>query len=132
MKKITLFILSLVLLLGLNACSNRYGKESNNDLSVANNNEQDDKVVKENDVRELVWKQLSLEQKEWIDGTWKDGKVSKITLNKNMMTQVGDKSYEGKKVYLIDFPTKSKSIPNNMIVYADKDTLDYIGNGLVD
>jgi len=40
----------------------------------------------------------------------KDGKVSKITLNENMMSQVEDKSYEGKEVYLIDFPTKSKSI----------------------
>lgn len=39
---------------------------------------------------------------------------------------------EGKEIYLIDFPTKSKSIPNNMIVYADVNTFDYIGNGLVD
>jgi hypothetical protein len=76
--------------------------------------------------------QLSTEQKEWIDGNWKDGKVAKITLNKNMMSQVDDKSYKGKEVYLIDFPTKSISIPNNMIVYGDVNTFEYIGNGLVD
>jgi len=64
-KKITLSILSIVLLIGLNACSNRY--ESNK--SAANSDEQGDKVVKEKDVREMVWMQLSLEQKEWIDGT---------------------------------------------------------------
>jgi hypothetical protein len=130
-KKITLYIISAVLLLGLIACSNQNGR-GNNDQSVVNNNEQSNKVVKKDDVREIVWKQLSSEQKEWIDGTWTDGKVSKITLNENMMTQVDDKSYEGKEVYLIDFPTKSKSIPDNMIVYADTNTFDYIGNGLVD
>ncbi|WP_275645823.1 hypothetical protein [Cytobacillus sp. S13-E01] len=48
------------------------------------------------------------------------------------MSQVDDKSYEGKEVYLIDFPTKSESIPTNMIVYADVNTFNYIGNGLVD
>jgi hypothetical protein len=131
-KKITLSILSVFLLLGLPACSNQNGQGSNNSQNVVNSNEQGDKVVKKDDVREIVWKQLSSEQKEWVDGTWKNGKVSKITLNQNMMTQVDDKSYEGKEVYLIDFPTKSKSIPNNMIVYADTNTFDYIGNGLVD
>jgi len=49
-----------------------------------------------------------------------------------MITLLDDKTYEGKEVYLIEFHTKSKSIPNNMIVYADINTFDYIGNGLVD
>ncbi|WP_236691805.1 hypothetical protein [Niallia circulans] len=80
----------------------------------------------------LCGSKLSLEQKELIDCTWKNGKVSKITLNDNMMTQVEAKSYVGKEVYLIDFPTKNKSIPNNIIIYADLITFDYIGNGLVD
>ncbi|WP_175495433.1 hypothetical protein [Gracilibacillus orientalis] len=43
-----------------------------------------------------------------------------------------DKSYEGKEVYLIDYPTKNTAIPNNMIVYADIENSEYIGNGLVD
>ena len=93
---------------------------------------QDDKVVKKEDVREIVWNQLSAEQKERINGTWADGKISKVTLTKNMMSLVDDKSYEGEEVYLLDFPTKGKSIPNNMIVYADINTFAYIGNGLVD
>lgn len=131
MKKITLSILSIVLLLGLGACSNQNG-QGNIDENIASSNEQGAKAVKKGDVREIIWQQLSSEQKEWIDGTWIDGKVSKITLNKNMMTLIDDKSYEGKEVYLIDFPTKSKSIPNNMIVYADMATFDYIGDGLVD
>jgi hypothetical protein len=131
-KKINLSILFAILFLGLIGCSNQDGKGSNNNQSVVNSNDQNDKVVKKEDVREIVWDQMPSKQKEWIDGTWKDGKVSKITLNENMMTLVDDKSYKGKEVYLIDFPTKSKSIPNNMIVYADKDTMEYIGNGLVD
>nr|WP_263326953.1 hypothetical protein [Neobacillus sp. Marseille-Q6967] len=77
MKKITLYIMSAVLLLGLIACSNQ-NVRVNNDQSVVNNNEQSNKVVKKDDVREIVWKQLSSEQKEWIDGTWTDGKVSKL------------------------------------------------------
>ncbi|MCJ8007228.1 hypothetical protein ACFFF5_06955 [Lederbergia wuyishanensis] len=129
MKKILLTMLSTVLFLGLAACSNLNKQGSNN---VQNSNEQGEKVHKNDDVREIVWKQLSSEQKDWIDGDWKDGVVSKITLNENMMSGLDDKSYEGKEVYLIDFPTKSKSIPNNMIVYADVNTFDYIGNGLVD
>jgi hypothetical protein len=36
-------------------------------------------------------------------------------------------SYEGKAVYLLDFPTTDLSVPNNMIVYADKDTFEFIG-----
>ena len=132
MKKITLFILSAVLFLGLIACSNQNEQGSNNDQNFVNSNEQDKKVPKNDDVREIIWKQLSSEQKDWIDGTWKDGKVSKITLNENLVTGLDNKSYEGKEVYLIDFPTKGKSIPNNMIVYADVNTFDYIGNGLVD
>lgn len=121
-KKITLYILSTALLLGLIACSNESVQSSKNE----------EKIVKKDDVREIVWNQLSSEQKEWINGTWEDGKFSKITLTENMMIQVDDKSYEGKEVYLIDFPTKSKFIPNNMIVYADVNTFNYIGNGLVD
>lgn len=131
MKKIFLFILSSVLLIGLLACSNQ-----GEDKVVTNEEQGIEKQINEEtskkDVREVVWEQLSSEQKERINGTWKDGKVSKTTLNESMMSEVEDKSYAGKEVYLIDFPTKSKSIPNNMIVYADVNTFDYIGIGLVD
>lgn len=131
MKKIFLFILSSVLLIGLLACSNQ-----GEDKVVTNEEQGMEKQINEEtskkDVREVVWEQLSSEQKERINGTWKDGKVSKTTLNESMMSEVEDKSYAGKEVYLIDFPTKSKSIPNNMIVYADVNTFDCIGIGLVD
>ena|SRR5690606_33697542 len=125
MKKI-ISILFVVMLLGLVACANDNDGAGTHNENVVNNNTQND------DVKEVVWNQLSSEQKEWIDDSWEDGKTSEVTLSEEMMTQIDDKSYQGKEVYLIDFPTKNKSIPNNMIVYADKDTFQYIGNGLVD
>lgn len=107
--------------------TNQHG--SKND--TPKNNPTNTKKAAEKDVRQVVWEQMSIEQKERIDGDWKNGKVSKVTFNDSMGV-VGDKSYQGKEVYMIDFPTKSKSIPNNMILYADVSTLDYIGNGFVD
>lgn len=119
-------------MLGLIACSNQTDQVENNDQKVVNSNEQDKKIHVNKDVREVVWGQLSSEQKERIDGTWEFGKVSKIILNEDMMSLINDKTYDGKEVYLIDFPTKNKFIPNNMIVYADLKTFDYIGSGLVE
>ncbi|MEY8345762.1 hypothetical protein [Niallia circulans] len=133
MKKTVLFIISTCHLFGLFACSNQNKQaDDHDDQKIVSNNEQVNEKKNKKDVRQVVWEQLSLEQKELIDCTWKNGKVSKITLNDNMMTQVEAKSYVGKEVYLIDFPTKNKSIPNNIIIYADLITFDYIGNGLVD
>ncbi|APH04964.1 hypothetical protein [Bacillus weihaiensis] len=132
MNKITLSIHLAVFMLGLIACSNQTDQVENNDQKVVNSNEQDKKIHVNKDVREVVWGQLSSEQKERIDGTWEFGKVSKIILNEDMMSLINDKTYDGKEVYLIDFPTKNKFIPNNMIVYADLKTFDYIGSGLVE
>ena len=130
MKKTTLFAFSVFLLLGLFGCSNENGQAST-DNDKANPNTQAQSSNKK-DVREVVWGQLSAQQKDNINGTWKDGKISKVTLNKDMMRLVKDKSYEGKEVFLIAFPTEGNSEPNNMIVYADRNTFNYIGNGLVD
>ncbi|HET7628615.1 MAG TPA: hypothetical protein VFK44_09535 [Bacillales bacterium] len=131
MKKIPFLAFSAFLLLGLFACSNQNGQESNN--ADPNTDYTQEQSNTKKDVREVVWGQLSEPQKERINGTWEDGKVSTVTLRKNMMNLVKDKAYEGKEVYAIDFPTNDKSrSPNNMIVYADKDTFKYIGEGLVD
>ncbi|WP_240390632.1 hypothetical protein [Bacillus sp. Y1] len=132
LRKITLLILLTFLMNGIIACSNQNAQSIDENENIDTSKQQDDKVSEKNDVREMVWDQLSTEQKEWVDGNWKDGKVSKIILNENMISPVYDKSYEGKEVFLIDFPTKSKSKPNNIVVYADVNTFDYIGNCLVE
>ncbi|RLQ96349.1 hypothetical protein D9X91_08500 [Falsibacillus albus] len=65
-------------------------------------------------------------------GKWTKARITKITLQINMITSGSDKSYIGKEVYMIDFPTSNQSKPSNIIVFADIDTLEIIGNGLVD
>jgi hypothetical protein len=45
---------------------------------------------------------------------------------------INDKSYIGKEVYLVDFQTKSISIPNNMIVYASLYDYKIVGYGIVE
>jgi len=83
------------------------------------------------DIRESVWTQLSIQDKKRIR-SWKDAKVSKMVLREEMIPQLLNTSYLGKEVYLIDIPTINKSLPNNMIVYADTHTYTLIGYGFVD
>ncbi|GAA0435410.1 hypothetical protein GCM10008983_09990 [Lentibacillus halophilus] len=131
MKKSVLFILSSFLLLGLFACSNQNGQANNNNNNDQNTVNTQEQSSNQKDVREVVWSQLSEQQKESINGTWKDGKVSKVTLEENMMSEVKDKSYEGKEVYRIMFPKDGKSEPNFVVVFADMNTFNYIGYPLV-
>ncbi|WP_163583344.1 hypothetical protein [Gracilibacillus saliphilus] len=127
MGKNNLLVLSTILLFGLFACSNPQNANDYANQHMGKHNKQWSKTNLV-EVKKSVWSQLSAEQKEWVNGTWEDGDVSKITLNQN----IDDQSYQGKEVYLIDYPTKNTGMPNNMIVYADLKTLNYIGNGLVD
>jgi hypothetical protein len=91
-------------------------------------------VEKADDVREVIWNQLSSEDKERIAGSWEEAEVSTITLKEHMMDFTEDTlTYTGKEVYLINFPTSDKNVsPNNIIVYADIETFDYIGHGFID
>lgn len=127
MRKITSLIISLFLSIGLiTGCTT--DKETKN----ITNTEQISATVKEQDVREIAYNQLTSNDKERIAGTWKDSKLSKITLKKEDKGSITDKSYVGKEVYLIDFPTKNISKPNNMIVFLSIDTNKLLGYGLVD
>jgi len=126
MKKINLRIISLVISLGLfTACS------SPKEVNIIINKEPISTTVKEQDIRELAYNQLTLEDKERVSETWKDSKLSKITLHERM-GRINNISYIGKVVYIIDFPTKSNSMPSNMIVYLAIDNNKLIGYGYVD
>lgn len=123
--KINLFIISVVLTLGLfTACSR--SKEINTIT-----NEKVSTITKEQDIREIAFNQLTSKDKERISGTWKDSKLSKIILNESMGI-LSDKSYVGKEVYTVDFPTKDISDPHNMIVFLGMDNSKLIGYGYVD
>ncbi|CRK83365.1 hypothetical protein [Neobacillus massiliamazoniensis] len=122
MKKSILFIASIIASLILISCSNQSTALSYNKQSKAPSK----------DVREVVWSQLPTADKERIKGTWKDAKVmSKDVLTKEMAFWIKDKSYVGKEVYKIVFPTTFIGQPNIMLVYADVATYAYIGKGTV-
>jgi len=126
MKKYAVIILAIIILAaaGLIYYSN-YVRGRGTSLVAQSNTEET------RDVREVVWGQLSSNRKERIDGTWRDGKASKITF-KTGMGMVEDTSYEGKIVYMIDYPAKNDSGSQNVVVYADTDTFKYIGYGFTD
>ena len=125
MKKIILLIISSVLsLLLFTACS--ITKEPD----TKTNNEPISTTSKEQDIREIAFNQLTVNDKDRISGAWNDSKLSKITL-KEGMGNINDKSYIGKEVYLIDFATKDTIMPNNMIVYLTKDSKKLLGYGYV-
>lgn len=85
----------------------------------------------EEDIREIAYKQLTVSDKDKIVGSWQDAKSYKITLKEGMGI-ISDKSYIGKEVYLIDFQIKTKTLPNNMIVYLSIDNYKLLGYGIVD
>lgn len=76
-----------------------------------------------------MWSQLPPVDKERIKGTWKEAKVSKIVLTKDRSGI--DKSYTGKEVYLIVFPTTFIGKPNILAVFADVETYKFIGKPII-
>jgi hypothetical protein len=125
LKKIILLVISSVLLLGLfTACSTH--KESN----TLSNKKQISTNIMKKDIREMAFNQLNSNDKERIRGSWKDSRLSKITLKENM-GRINNKSYIGKEVYLIDFQTKG-GVQSNLIVYLAIDNNKLIGYGYTD
>ena len=123
------FIASAVLVGTVLYILQNQNKDATNNKQITE--EQNTEVSKNEDVREVVWQQLSSEQQAQVDGTWEDATVSKATLTGVMMIGVEDKTYEGKEAYMIAFPVENASI-ENMLALADMDTLALIGFAPVD
>ena len=70
MRRFILIILSSILFIGLLACSGC--KKTNNS------------TMKEQNVREVVWKQLTSEAKEGTKENWKNSSIYKVTLKDYM------------------------------------------------
>lgn len=133
MKK-TLIIISSVLLVAMVAAGLIYYLDQEKE-PIANTNASEQSNTQEassNDVRQKIWDKLPSEQKERVDGDWQSGTVSKITLSKDSASWLKDESLAGEEVYMIDFPTKNTGVPNNMLICADIDTYEYLGNLPVD
>jgi uncharacterized lipoprotein NlpE involved in copper resistance len=126
MKKSVLIIISIVASLSLISCSNQSKALSNNKQSTAH---KESSFNSAKDVREVVWSQLPTVDKERIKGTWKEAKVSKIVLTKDRSGI--DKSYIGKEVYLIVFPTTFIGKPNILAIFADVETYKFIGKPII-
>jgi len=134
MKKVILLIISSVLSLGLFiACSSPKEPNTitNNETINTNNKKTSNVTAKEQDVREIAFNQLTSNDKDRVSGTWKDSKLSNLTL-KEGMGNISDKSYIGREVYLVDFATKGGGVQSNMIVYIGTDNNKLIGYGYVD
>jgi uncharacterized lipoprotein NlpE involved in copper resistance len=124
-KKSVLIIISIVASLSLISCSNQSKALSNNKQRTVHK----DSYYSAKDVREAIWSQLPTVDKERIKGSWKDAKVSKIVLTKD--STIKDKSYIGKEVYLIAFPTTFIGKPNILAVFADVETYKFIGKPII-
>ena len=119
-----LLLLIFFLLLGVSACSST-------ETTAPKENSRKAEEVTERDVRESVWNQLSVSNKNRIDGSWIDAKVSKLTL-KPGMGKIDKGEYIGKEVYIVDFPIKSITSNNNMLFYASVENQELIGQGYTD
>lgn len=111
--------------------------DSSNTVTNNNTNETITSSREEIDIKQSVWSQLPQEQRDNIGDMWRNGKLNRITLDKDALMSNGDDiveigKYAGKEIYVVDFPVDVKSVPNNIIVYADMDDYDIIGYGLVD
>ncbi len=90
------------------------------------------KVISDTEIIEVVYNQLSQEDKDSLDYDLNNIKVLKKTLTKGVST-VTDKSYLGKEVYFIDFKkSDNKIVPDNFIAIATVEDYTLIGYGLVD
>lgn len=134
MNKRVILISCLVVLVGVAGVIFYINQE--NKKAADNDTQNSSQEVKKEDVREVVWKQLTPQQKERADGTWRDGTASKMILERdnNAMTfRLASDEYEsyiGKEVYFVNFPTGD--INENFPIYADIDTYTIVGYGLVD
>lgn len=81
-------------------------------------------------IRETVFSELTSQEKQSISGLLQNSEISKITLEEGM-GNINDKSYIGKEVYIIDFPTKSEIKPNYITVFVDINNYKIIGYGFV-
>lgn len=155
-NRITFIMLVIIICILCCACSNQ-GKSSFEDMNKSedttlkneseNTTHMDKQDIREiaynqlthedrHDIREIAYNQLTPEDKVRISGTWESGTLSTIMFSTIMLQGCMDTavaySFIGKEVYMIDFPTKDISVPNNMIVYLNMINNKLIGFGIVD
>lgn len=76
-----------------------------------------------NDVREIAWNHLSKSQKSHVVGSWKNAEVTKLVMNNGVLQGT---PYDGKEVYLVDFPSNENPSIGGIGVYISTDTKTFI------
>jgi hypothetical protein len=126
LKKLTLIFLSSILIsFVLNGCQQLASDEKPKEKQL---NEKVKETQKALDVRETIWNQLSEEHKMHIQGTWEDASVIKRFLRESMGSNL-DKTFIGKEVYIIDYPSNDNPTIGGIVVYADIKSHQLIGYG---
>ncbi|MPQ33919.1 hypothetical protein E4V42_21195 [Clostridium estertheticum] len=75
----------------------------------------DSSSIKKNDIREIVWNQLSKAEQNEIIGTWKDGKIEKNLTEKDISEfQPKDGGVIAKDVYSVTFKSKNEPTLGNV------------------
>lgn len=122
MKKFNILIILTFILLScvLNGCQQQSSKQNVNN---ANSNK-----TQSLDVRKAVWNQLTDNNKKHIKGTWKDATFQKVVLRETM-GNIKDKSYIGKQVYIVEYPSNDTPSLGGVGVYADLKSFKLIGYG---
>lgn len=83
------------------------------------------------DIREIVWSQLSVDERNEIIGTWKDGKIEKDTAKKDSINfRLEDPNFDGKEVYLITFKSKYEPVIGNVQKLVDIKSRKIVGTAL--
>ncbi|MCP8970087.1 hypothetical protein [Ectobacillus ponti] len=120
MKKIILLTVSAVLVSGVMACSKQEKTETSHG-SAAGNSTAASNMTK--DMKQIAWEHLSQEQQSHVKGSWESATVRKLTLKNSVLK--GTK-YDGKEVYLVDFPSDENPTLGGIGVYISTDTKEFI------
>lgn len=104
---------------GLNGCQQHASEElpgeKQQDVYVKEVQSNETKAI---EVREKVWNQLTNKDKEHIQGTWEDASVKKITLRETMGI-IKDKTFIGKEVFVVDYPSNENPTLGGFTIFAD-------------
>lgn len=85
-----------------------------------------------NAVKEIVFNSLPENEKTNLDKDMSKANINTVVLKDDMGVILQDR-YIGEEVYVIDFPGKDKSaLPNNKIVFANKQVCEVVGYGYID
>lgn len=85
-----------------------------------------------NTVKDIVFNSLPEDEKTNLDNDISKANINTVVLKADMGVVLEDR-YIGEEVYVIDFPGKGKeTLPNNKIVYANKQFCEIVGYGYID